>query len=350
MIIDGANEIEVDLRANGDRLFLTREQLRDTLDWELKPEGLCRGDVCVPTQSHPDLVDPAGDPAGGEGDVDLAVFARVMDRAYAQDVGHGVAVLGESSMDRRTLAAEGTAPDFELPDLDGNPVALHDYEGKKRLLATWASWCGCRYDLPAWQALQAELPDLQVISISLDNTPDAAREFVDAADPDYPVLIDANHAVAEQYGLFNVPSVVWIDEDGKVARSPVIAPGDDTWREFTSVDSSVHHDQLRRWVATGEVPEDDTSVQDHMAGESPELQEARAERRLGAWLVRHGHDDAALAHFERAIGLAPLDFTIVRGSMPLRGQDPFGAEFFAFWEDWEAAGRPGGYSSADHVM
>ena len=342
MIIDGADEIDVGLRRDGDRLLMPPDQVHALLGWELKPEGLCRGDVCVPTQLHTDLQDERGD-------IDVAALARAMGRACAVDVDAGAAALGEASNDRQALAAERTAPNFELPDLDGKPVTLHDFAGKKRLIATWASWCGCRYDLPAWQALQKELPDLQIISISLDNTPDAAREWVDAADPDYPVLIDANHAVAEQYGLFNVPSVVWIDEDGKVARSPVLAPGDDTWREFTSVDSSVHHDQLRAWVATGEVPEHEASVSDHMATESAELQQARAERRLAAWLVRNGHEAAAARHFERAVELAPLDFTIVRGSMPLRGQDPFGEEFFAFWQEWEAAGRPGGYTSADRA-
>ena len=343
MIIDGSREIDVALRRDGERLLIAPDALRDALGWELKPEGLCRGDVCVPTQLHPDLVD-------AQGDIDIAVFAQAMGRASASDAAEGVAVLGEASADRQALAADRSAPDFELPDLDGNPVALSEYAGKKRLIATWASWCGCRYDLPAWQALQQELPDLQIISISLDNTPEAAREFAEAADPDFPVLIDANHTVAEQYGLYNVPSVVWVDEEGKVARAPVIAPGDDTWREFTSVDSGVHHDQLRQWVATGEVPEDESAVQEHMADETPELQEARAERRLGAWLARNGRDDAAMAHFERAVELAPMDFTIVRGSMPLRGQDPFGAEFFEFFEEWEKAGRPGGYTSADKAL
>ena len=343
MIIDGPNEVDVALKADGDRLLVEPLALRDGLGWELKPEGLCRGEVCVPTKAEPALL-------ASDGAIDIEVFARLLGRPCAIEVAHGIAVLGEASTDRRALAADRTAPDFELPDLDGNPIALHDYDGKKRLIATWASWCGCRYDLPAWQALQQELPDLQILSISLDNTPDAAREFGEAAAADFPVLVDVNHTVAEQYGLFNVPSVVWIDEEGKVARAPVIAPGDDQWREFTSIDSGVHHDQLREWVASDTVPDDSDDVAEHMAAESPELQRARAERRLGAWLARHGHDDAARAHFERAIELAPLDFTIVRGSMPLRGKDPFGDEFFAFFDDWERAGRPGGYSSADQAF
>lgn len=339
MIIDGADELDVELRRDGDRLRVAP----DVLGWALKPEGLCRGAVCVPTTNHTGLVDDAGD-------VDVQAFASLLGRACAVDLDEGVAVLAGAAADRQARAADRTAPDFELPDLDGRPVALHDYDGKKRLVATWASWCGCRYDLPAWQALQQELPDLQIISISLDNTADAAREFADAAAPDFPVLLDANHAVAEEYGMYNVPSAVWIDEEGKVVRAPVIAPGDDAWREFTSVDSSVHHDQLRAWVGTGAVPQDAAEVAEQLADEAPDVQQARAERRLGAWLARNGRPDAALAHFERAIALAPLDFTIVRGSMPMRGKDPFGAEFFEFWDEWEQAGRPAGYSSADQVF
>lgn len=94
------------------------------------------------------------------------------------------------------------------------------------------------------------------------------------------------------------------------------------------------------------LPEDDQAVRGCQDLPGEELQLARAERRLGAWLHRAGRPDAARSRLERATELAPLDFTVRRGSMPLKGEDPFGQVFFDFWEEWDAAGRPG-YRSAE---
>jgi len=76
-------------------------------------------------------------------------------------------------------------------------------------------------DLPVWQALHTELGDenLAVITVALDSggAPDAGP-WIREAKPTHPSLIDVRHVVAELYGWVNVPTVAWIDEDGRLVR------------------------------------------------------------------------------------------------------------------------------------
>jgi peroxiredoxin len=319
---------------DGDRLLVRAADLPAAAGWERKPEGLCRGDECVPVR------DASVDVDGDEPLVDLAAVAAQIRRPYAVEPAAGLVVLGRAPFDVEAELAGGEAPDFTLPTLDGEPVSLHDSAGSKRLLVTFASWCGCRYDLPAWKARQEEWADkgFSVLAVALDEDPEAVRPFAEAA-PGLTVLIDRDHEVAERYGMVNVPTVVWIDEDGKVARPNDAQFGDDQFVEFHGKESGAHMEALRRWVEDGEAP-DPASAPSASLTPSPEVAQARAERRLAAHLLRAGHDDAAERHFARAVELAPLDFPVRRGSMPLRGQDPFGDAFFELYEEWEELGRP----------
>lgn len=102
--------------------------------WVAKPEGLCRGEVCVPL------------PAGREhefvdgGRINLAALWRHLGRpAVRSDRGHAW-VLSESAGERKAALASLEAPDFTLPDASGRMHRLSDYRGKKVFLVTWASW------------------------------------------------------------------------------------------------------------------------------------------------------------------------------------------------------------------
>ena len=151
-------------------------------------------------------------------------------------------------------------------------------------------------------------------------------------------MVNTAHVAAERFGITNVPTTVWVDEAGTIVRPPSIAPGDDRFREFSGIDSSVHHDALRRWVLDGEPPPAGDAT-----ARSPEEQQALAERRLASWLHEHGRDEAAARHLARAEELAPWDWTVRRGGIALRGGDPFGQEFFDFLQAWGDAGMPRAY-------
>jgi hypothetical protein len=69
-------------------------------------------------------------------------------------------------------------------------------------------------------------------------------------------------------------------------------------------------------------------------------QQARAEFGLGQWLWAQGRPAAAERHFVRGGELAPHDFTIRRGTMPMRGIDPMGPQFREMLQSWVSAGQP----------
>ena len=122
--------------AEGNNLWLSLADLHAATGWELKPQGACLGDVCVPI------------PRGRETEFlrsngqqfNLAALARLQGQPVVHDDTHNVWFFGEAADTRGQALASLQAPDFTLPDLDGRFHSLSDYRGKKVLLVSWASW------------------------------------------------------------------------------------------------------------------------------------------------------------------------------------------------------------------
>lgn len=108
------------------------DALEQALGWTLKPEGLCREEVCVPVRDRETLASKDG--------IDLAAFADAIGRPLALDLPEGAAALGTPSSERAEALAGVEAPDFTLPDLQGKLHSLSDHRGKKVLLIAYASW------------------------------------------------------------------------------------------------------------------------------------------------------------------------------------------------------------------
>src|SRR4051812_36956572 len=93
--------------------------------WEIKPEGACMGDVCVPLQRDDDF--------------DLRSTAEQLRMALVHDAEEGLWALGPASLGNRALAS-AEAPDLSLPDFDGNEFRLSSLRGQKVVLVAWAPY------------------------------------------------------------------------------------------------------------------------------------------------------------------------------------------------------------------
>ena len=108
-------------------LELTRDVFEAGTGWALKPEGACRGDVCIP------LKEPLSDT------VDVASIAQQMGLPLIHDEAGGVWSLGPWGGSGRTLAG-AEAPEFVLPQLNGTEFRLSSLRGTKVLLVAWAPY------------------------------------------------------------------------------------------------------------------------------------------------------------------------------------------------------------------
>jgi hypothetical protein len=193
-----------------------------------------------------------------------------------------------------------------------------------------------------WQALYEELgaSGFVPVTVALDQSAEAARPFIEKAVPAHPSLIDTEHRVAHLYGMINVPTVVFIDESGRIVRPNAMEYGTDTFKQFHGRESAPFLAAIRDWVLRDrrDVAPEDLAKRIVPPTQDEEL--ARAEFALAWHLHQRGRIDAAERHFVRAGELSPNDWTIRRGSMPIRGKNPMGPEFFELFREWEANGKP----------
>ena len=131
-ILTPAGTTAVDATVDGGRVLLAPADLPSALGWELKPEGLCQGDRCVPVRDRDALLD--GDR------IDAVAVAELLGSRTMLDADAEVLAVSVARTERALALRDRTAPDFELPDLDGVAARLSDWRGRRRLLVAFASW------------------------------------------------------------------------------------------------------------------------------------------------------------------------------------------------------------------
>ncbi|MBM61492.1 MAG: hypothetical protein CL484_00935 [Acidobacteria bacterium] len=154
-----------------------------------------------------------------------------IDKASA---GNSSAGLGEASSPDRPQRQSGlipmeqreTAPNFSLPDLEGDNAELQDYTDQVLLLNFWATWClPCRAEMPWFVDFQETWGEegFQVLGVSLDEPGwSTVRPFLQSQPVNYRIALADTTESQSQFGIINILPTTWlIDRDGRIAAKHI---------------------------------------------------------------------------------------------------------------------------------
>jgi len=110
------------------------------------------------------------------------------------------------------------APDFTVTD-GSHSVHLANYRGKIVVLNFWATWCiPCIAELPSLMDMQRQLPEVQVLAVSVDADPQAYRDYLVQHKITLLTVNDAAHRSADLFGTYRWPETYVIDQHGVIRR------------------------------------------------------------------------------------------------------------------------------------
>ena len=182
-----------------------------------------------------------------------------------------------------------------------------------------------------WQAIYDDYKNRNfvVVAVAMDNDIEAARPWIEEADPTYPVLIDREHLLAELYNMINVPEAVWIDERGRIVRPTENAGAYEGFRAMdlktwtmpddlvakTSHAKTTYAGAIRDWIEKGA----DSVHAFDAAGARARIEAPIADRakafvlfRIGLYLRQTGNSDEGAAALDEASRLHPDSWNIWR--------------------------------------
>jgi tetratricopeptide (TPR) repeat protein len=164
--------------------------------------------------------------------------------------------------------------------------------------------------------------------------PDLPKETIETAKKigplTYTALIDEKHVVSKLYNMVNVPTGVWINEQGRIVRPNEVAFVDDRFKKFSGLDSEPYLNALKDWVEKGD-KSDYVMSEDHLreklTAPDPNFVQGAAEFGLGEQLYKSGHQAEAIAHFKEAQRLNPKSWNYKRQAYALSSEKDYGTTF-----------------------
>lgn len=313
---------------------------------------LCHRERCALVQAV--ITDP-----GGQRLVEIAAVAKALDAEVVYEAGRKAVRFNFITTTRAKTAGlpqvGGFAPSLTLKTLDGRVVSLADYRGRRVLINSWASWCGCRNDLPAWQAFYAKERgrNFEILSVAVDvQGAKVVRPYVENAGVTFTVAVDETDALGRAFGLKLTPVSILVDElgiiralgggprkdfldrVGEVLREPVseMSPTAPVSRPLATIpelqkrvaarpeDWRAHLELAELLVAENEL---ETAARQIVAARSLKPEHADVCFLEGHILLRQGQREAALAQFRKARELDPENWRIRKQIWALENPDRF---------------------------
>ncbi len=163
--------------------------------------------------------------------------------------------------------------------------------------------------------------NFEIVSIAQDTG--GARDagpWITAAKPEYTVLIDTKHLVTRLYNMVNVPTAVWINEEGRIVRPNEVAYVDNRFTSLHRLEAAPYLDALRDWLAKGEesvFAMSEKELKAQMAEQNTDWALAAAEFGLAEYLYRKGEQVASIKHYKEAQRLNPDNWNYKRQAWAL---------------------------------
>ena len=133
-VIHEHQTLTINAKIKDNDLWLTKKDVEQKLGWTMKPEGLCQDEQCFPYPSDAEIGFLENE------HLNVSKVWRLMEKPVLYDEMRETWLLGAGHKERSEKLTSLEAPDFRLPDLDGEFHSLSDYRGKRIFLTTWSSW------------------------------------------------------------------------------------------------------------------------------------------------------------------------------------------------------------------
>ena len=203
--------------------------------------------------------------------------------------------------------------------------------------------------MPVWQQVYEEIndPNFVLICVAEDTGGEAvAGPIFDAAKPTYIQIVDQDHIISSAFNFVNVPSAVWVDEEGRIVRidegtySKIHQFGEG--EQAITFGNDVYAPALKDWVANGadsEFVQSAATVTGNIREHSFDQLKADAAFRLANLFRAHGQNEKADQYWDMAQELNPESINFIRQNLTLTEEGSAGETFMTLMGEYVSSGK-----------